>query len=145
LPDAASVLQSIADSKVLHWANEARRLKAPELREYIAPRGHALFVAVIRQARGQMLDDLTQMLLKLVRKIERTSERRLQDWHAGRQRQTDSLIRAFHESLTVHDANEAPASKVARLHPSPLSVCCHPMVAPRIADALSMARIHLMR
>jgi hypothetical protein len=52
-------LQPIADAKILQWANEARRLKVPELREYIAPRREALLLALLRQARGQVLDDLT--------------------------------------------------------------------------------------
>ncbi len=30
LPDPTAALQSIADSKVLQWANEAMRLNAPE-------------------------------------------------------------------------------------------------------------------
>lgn len=38
LPDPAVALHFVADSEVLQWANEARRLKAPELREYIVPR-----------------------------------------------------------------------------------------------------------
>lgn len=81
LPDPTSALQAIADAKVLQWANEARRLKAPELREYIAPRRQALLLAVLRHARGQMLDDLTQMLLKLVRKIEWKSEQQYDEWY----------------------------------------------------------------
>jgi TnpA family transposase len=115
LPDPTAALQALADSKVLHWANEAKRLKAGELREYITPRRHALLLSVIRQARGQVLDDLTQMLLKLVRKIESKSADRLQEWYVARHHQTDSLIRAFHESLIVHDGADKPARKVARL------------------------------
>ncbi len=49
---------------------------------------------MIRQARGQVLDDLTRMLLKLVRKIESKSEDRLQEWFISRHHQTDSLIRS---------------------------------------------------
>jgi hypothetical protein len=56
--------------KVLQWANEARRLNALELREYVTPRRQTLLLAMIRHARGQVLDDLTQMLLRLVRKVE---------------------------------------------------------------------------
>jgi hypothetical protein len=70
LPNPTSALQSIADSKISQWANEARRLNALELREYVAPRRHTLLMAVIHDARAQVLDDLTQMLLRLTRKIE---------------------------------------------------------------------------
>src|SRR5216684_8969218 len=115
LPDPTAALQALTDSKVLQWANEAKRLKAPELRRYTKLRRHALLLAVIRQARGQVLDDLTQMLLKLVGKIESKSADRLQEWYVARHHQTDSLIRTFHESLIVHDSADEPARKVARL------------------------------
>jgi TnpA family transposase len=115
LPDPSSALQALADSKVLQWANEAKRLKAPELRRYVKPRRHALLLAVIRQARGQVLDDLTQMLLKLAGKIEAKSADRLQEWYATRHYQTDQLIRTFRESLIVHDSADEPALKVDRL------------------------------
>lgn len=47
LPNPMTALQSIADSKILQWANEARRLNALELREYVTPRRHTLLMAVI--------------------------------------------------------------------------------------------------
>jgi hypothetical protein len=55
------------------------------------------------------------MLLRLVRKIEWKSEQRLEEWYVGRHHQTDSLIRAFHDSLIVHGSEEDPAHKVTRL------------------------------
>lgn len=115
LPDPTAALKSVADSKVLQWANEARRLKAPELRRYVTPRRQTLLLAVIRHARGQLLDDLTQMLLRLVCKIECKSEQHLVEWYEDRQNQTDSLIRTFRDSLIVHGTTDDPTQKVARL------------------------------
>lgn len=106
LPDPAVGLHFVADSEVLQWANEARRLKAPELREYIVPRRQTLLLALIRHARGQVLDDITQMLLRRVRKIEWKSERRLEERHVDRHNQTDSLTRAFYDSLIVHASED---------------------------------------
>jgi hypothetical protein len=37
LPDPTAALQALADSKVLQWANAAKRLKAPALIAVIAP------------------------------------------------------------------------------------------------------------
>lgn len=115
LPNPATALQSIADAKILQWANEARRLNALELREYITPRRHTLLMAVIHDARGQVLDELTQMLLRLTRKIEWKSEQRLGEWYQNRRNRTDSLIRAFHDSLIVHGLEDEPVKKVARV------------------------------
>lgn len=93
LPDPTTALQSIADSKILQWSNEARRLNALELREYITPRRYTLLMAVIHDARGQVLDDLTQMLLRLVRKIEWKSDQRLAQWYQTRRSKTDAPLR----------------------------------------------------
>ena len=101
--------------KISQWANEARRLKALELREYITPRRHTLLTAVIHDARGQVLDELTQMLLRLTRKIECKSEQRLAEWYQIRRNKTDALIRAFHDSLIVHGLEADPVQKVARV------------------------------
>ena len=54
--------------------DEAQRLKARELREYLAPRRYALLLAALRSARGRLLDDLTVMLLKFSGKIVGRSE-----------------------------------------------------------------------
>ena len=112
LPNPATALQSIADSKILQWANEARRLNALELREYITARRHTLLMAVIHDARGQVLDGLTQMLLRLARKVEWKSELRLTEWYQKRHNKTDALIRAFRDSLKVLGTEIAPAQMV---------------------------------
>ncbi|MDO8778744.1 MAG: Tn3 family transposase [Burkholderiaceae bacterium] len=113
LPNPTTALQSIADSKILQWANEVRRLNALELREYITPRRHTLLMAVIHDARGQVLDDLTQMLLRLTRKVEWKSELSLTEWYQTRRNKTDALIRAFRDSLIVHGSEVDPAQKVS--------------------------------
>ncbi len=113
LPDPSMALRPIADSKILQWANEARRLNALELREYISPRRYVLLMAVIHDARGQVLDDLVQMLLRLTRKVEWKSELRLTEWHQTRRSKTDVLIRAFRDSLIVHGSQVDPVQKVS--------------------------------
>jgi len=115
LPDPTAPLASIADSKVLQWANEARRLKAPELRNYVATRRYTLLLAVLRQARGQVLDDLTQMLLRLARRVEWKSEQTLSEWYVSKRGHTDSIIRTFHESLLIQAGSDEPAQKIARM------------------------------
>ena len=115
LPDPTSALASVSDSKVLQWANEARRLKAPELRRYVTPRRHALVLAALRLARGKVLDDLTQMLLRIVRKIEWKSQQRLAEWYANRHNETDLLIRVLQKSLSVHRNSQGPEEKCAQL------------------------------
>ncbi len=113
LPNPTTALQSVADSKISQWANEARRLNALELREYVTPRRHTLLMAVIHDARGQVLDDLTQMLLRFSRKIEWKSEQRLVEWYQKRHNKTDALIRAFRDSLKVLGTQADPVQMVS--------------------------------
>lgn len=115
LPDPTTALSAVADAKVLLWANEAKRLNALELREYVTPRRHALLLATIRSARGQALDELTQMLLRLARKIEFKSQQHLAQWYQSRHAKTDLLIRTFRESLVVHGQELAAQEKLSRL------------------------------
>lgn len=113
LPNPSTALQTVVDSKISQWANEARRLNALELREYVTPRRHTLLMAVIHAARGQVLDDLTKMLLRISRKIEWKSEQRLTGWYQKRHNKTDALIRAFRDSLKVLGAEADPAQKIS--------------------------------
>ena len=113
LPNSVTALQSIAHSKISQWANEAKRLNALELREYITARRHTLLMAVIHDARGQVLDGLTQMLLRISRKIEWKSEQRLTEWYQKRHNKTDALIRAFRDSLKVLGTEADPAQKMS--------------------------------
>jgi TnpA family transposase len=70
-------------------------------------------MAVIHDARGQVLDGLTQMLLRLARKVEWKSELRLAEWYQTRRSKTDALIRAFRDSLVVHGSDVDPMEKVS--------------------------------
>lgn len=81
------------------------RLNALELREYVTPRRQTLLLALIRHARGQVLDDLTQMLLRLARKVEWKSQQRLEQWYADRHAETDSFV-AVLELATAIKAGE---------------------------------------
>ncbi len=70
-------------------------------------------MAVIHASRGQVLDDMTQMLLRISRKIEWKSEQRLTEWYQKRHNKTDALIRAFRDSLKVLGTQADPAQKMS--------------------------------
>ena len=101
LPDPAPLLTSISEAKIGQWANEAQRLKARELREYVAPRRNALVLAALRDARGRVLDDMAAMLLKLSKKVVWISQRRLAESHVEESTDTGTLI-AVLAGCSVH-------------------------------------------
>jgi hypothetical protein len=115
LPDPAVPLAKISESKVAQWANEAQRLKARELREYVAPRRYALLLAAFRSARGRLLDELTAMLIKFSAKIVWRSEERREEARIDRGDQSATLIATLAEFLTVISAKTPPADKLGQL------------------------------
>jgi TnpA family transposase len=110
LIDPAPLLAPISEAKVAQWANEAQRLKARELRRYVAPRRYALLLAALRETRGRLLDDLTVMLLRFSGRIQWRSIASLDDWHASRRDQTGKLVRALADVLAIA---ECPAAEKA--------------------------------
>jgi len=115
LVDPVSLLAPISEAKVAQWANEAQRLKARELREYLAPRRYALLLAAIRAARGRLLDELTVMLIKLSAKIVWRSEERLEETRIDRRDQSATLIATLAEMLEVIACKGQSTKKLARL------------------------------
>jgi TnpA family transposase len=115
LPEPASSLAKISESKVAQWANEAQRLRAKELREYVAPRRYALLLAALRAARGRLLDDLTTMLLKFSGKIEWRSQKALAEERIEQVDQSDALVGVLAEILAIVGGNHAPADKIEEL------------------------------
>jgi hypothetical protein len=115
LVDPAPLLAPISEAKVAQWANEAQRLKARELREYLAPRRYALLLAALRSARGRLLDDLTVMLLKFSGKIVGRSEEHLKETRTDLADQTATLIAILAQLLKVIGGPSASTDKVNRL------------------------------
>ena len=97
------------------WANEAQRLKANELREYVAPRRYALLLAALRASRGRLLDDLTLMLLKFTGKIVWRSQKSLADTRVDRGHQGDALIAVLAEMLSIIGWDRSAAIKLEAL------------------------------
>jgi hypothetical protein len=115
LPDPAPMLTSISEAKIGQWANEAQRLKARELREYVAPRRYALVLAALRDARGRVLDDMTAMLLKFSKKVVWISQQRLAESHVEESTETGTLIAVLAEILGFLAQDVPPAAKIEQL------------------------------
>jgi hypothetical protein len=115
LTDPVPLLASISQAKVAQWANEAQRLKARELREYVAPRRYALALAALRAARGRVLDDLTVMLLRLSGRVVWRSEKYWDEVHIDQGDQTDALIATLAELLEIVGANSPRRGKLKQV------------------------------
>jgi len=78
------ILAGVPVTRIEAWAEEARRLTATELREYVAPRRHALLICLLDQTRASRLDDLVTMLIRFLGRIEAKARADLEAWHRDR-------------------------------------------------------------
>ena len=141
LPDPAPLLTSISEAKIGQWANEAQRLKARELREYLAPRRYALVLAALREARGRVLDDMTAMLLKFSKKVVWISQQRLAESHVEESTETGTLIAVLAEMLGVLAQDVPPAAKIEQLEATIMAHGGLVRCRTPAKNALSMSRI----
>jgi TnpA family transposase len=109
------LLAPIAEAKIAQWANEAARLKARELREYVPSRRYTLLLAALRAARGRVLDDLAVMLVKFSGKIVWRSEQYAEESQGNHREQTDELIATLGEILTIFGGAGRPKEKLAQV------------------------------
>jgi len=86
------ILAGVPVTRVEAWAEEARRLTATELREYIEPRRHALLICLLSQIRASRLDDLVTMLIRFIGRIEAKARADLDAWHRERRMNLSELV-----------------------------------------------------
>jgi hypothetical protein len=102
------VLAEVPVSRIEAWAEEARRLTATELREYVQPRRHALLICLLSQIRASRLDDLVTMLIRFIGRIEAKARGDLNAWHRERRMNLSELVGILRElAVARRDAPDA--------------------------------------
>ena len=97
-------LADIATSKVQQWAEEARRLTLAELREYGSHRRRTLLLCLVHSRRARLTDDLTTILIKIVRRLQRRARIMLNEWQTSHLRSSEQLLIVFRDVLCeFHD------------------------------------------
>ncbi len=91
------VLTGVPVTRIEAWAEEARRLTATELREYVAPRRHALLICLVAQTRAGRLDDLVTMLIRFLGRIEAKARADLEAWHRDRRMNLTQLVEVLRD------------------------------------------------
>lgn len=105
---STDALKGIPPAKVQLWSDEARRLTAAELAEYRAPRRYALLLSVLTIARGRLLDDLINMLTKIMRNLQRRSEAELEAWQAKRREASEQLVELLRDVVDAYQVTDEP-------------------------------------
>lgn len=146
-----TALAEIAPVKIEQWADEARRMIATELKEYRAPRRHALLIALVHDTRGRILDGQVTMLLKFMRKIQHQAETDLQAWLDERQESSEQLIIILLDLARAHQNNgalgfhhQAAAIFAAAGGSDQIVTRCEARLEHRVRDWRPFARKHFL-
>src|ERR1039457_221566 len=90
-------LTGVPVTRIEAWAEEARRLTATELREYVAPRRHALLICLVAPTRAGRLHDLATMLILFLARIEAKARADLEAWHRDRRMNLTQLVEVLRD------------------------------------------------
>lgn len=107
LPDTDGL--DIPPMKRRQWLVEARALDVAEMRRLSAPKRYALATLFIRAQVGKALDDVADLLIRLVRGLENQAQQRLEHYQREHRARTDRLVATLRDILdaVAHDGSEA--------------------------------------
>ena len=97
------------------FALEARALDAKEMRQLKTGKRYALAVILIHGQHSKALDDVADLLIRMVRLMENHAQTALQKYLLAHQKQVDNLIETFKDILTAYEQDESLAEKFASI------------------------------
>ncbi len=115
------------------FALEARSLNAARMLEMEPHKRYTLAAALVSRQIAQCLDDLGEMLIKKVRKMHRQAHEEFQQALLRRQTQTDQLISAFSQVLSIW----VEEASVAQKHTALESILNH-----QAESLIELCRLH---
>lgn len=89
-------------AKHQQFINEAKSLDLSEIKALKANKRSALTIILIRHKYAATLDSAAQILIKTIQKIERSAEKKLEEYLAEHQKQTDHLISILSGTVKVY-------------------------------------------
>ena len=109
-----NLLAVLPPNRIEAWAEEARRLTASELREYVAPRRYALLACLLVRTRASRLDDSVTLLVRFIGRIEARGRADLQAWHHQRRMNVTQLVGMLREVSVTRQQIQEPVAFAAR-------------------------------
>lgn len=97
-------IKDVPYSKLKHFSNEARSLDASEIKEHSDPKRYTMLISFLYTSKARLRDDLVDMFLKCVSKINNKGKEELNIIRQKLQSKTENIVSAFTEVLSK--ANE---------------------------------------
>jgi TnpA family transposase len=111
LPD----LHEVAATKRAQFTLEARALDASEMRALPARKRYTLGVLLIQSQLRKATDDIAEILIKTMRRLDGDARRHLQTYRLEHTRQVDRLVGQLHQVLTAYAQDEPDADRLAAI------------------------------
>ncbi|MBD2365427.1 Tn3 family transposase [Anabaena minutissima FACHB-250] len=97
--DAKRLLQSIARTKVRHFASQARALDISEFQDINLPKRRTLLLCLLYEAQVKTRDYLVDMFIKRILKIQNNAKQRLQELRDKHLTETSELLATLGQVL----------------------------------------------
>ncbi|MCP3926284.1 MAG: Tn3 family transposase [Desulfobacterales bacterium] len=97
-----NALINIPDVKIKQFSAEAKSMNAPRIARLKLDKKYALAITMIAVQKAIGLDDLGDMIIKLISKIHGKSRAALAKKNDQNQERTDKLVNTLHQILLVH-------------------------------------------
>ncbi|MDF5375974.1 Tn3 family transposase [Vibrio parahaemolyticus] len=96
-------------------ALEARALNATEMADLKPNKRYALAVILIRSQHSKALDDVAELLIRMIRSMESHAQTALQQYLLDHQKHIDRLIETFKDVLTAYEQKSSQQQRLASI------------------------------
>ncbi len=101
--------------KLKQFTYEARALNAREITELKPSKRYAMAVILIRSQHSKCLDDIAELFLRIIRKMEGTAKAQLKDYLLEHQKQVDELVRCLKDVLFAYQQASSNKQKLSSI------------------------------
>ena len=101
LPACDDLLSTVPTTKLKHMAERAAVLDAGDLKDFTAPKRHALILALIRQMRVRARDDVAEMFIRRIGAVHKRAREELQNLQARQRELSEALVATLEDVLDI--------------------------------------------
>ena len=116
----------VAATKLAQFTLEARALDAAQMKTVAPNKRYTLATLLVRSRLRQATDDVAEIFVKSMRKLDNDGEKRLKAYHLEHTRQVERLVGQLRDVLTAYEQESSDAQRGAAvtqaLHDEPLQL-----------------------
>ena len=116
----------VAATKLAQFTLEARALDAAQMKAVAPNKRYTLATLLVRSRLRQATDDVAEIFVKSMRKLDNDGERRLKAYHLEHTRQIERLVGQLRDMLTAYEQESSDAQRGVAvgqaLHDEPLQL-----------------------